>query len=943
MSKRIVVLSDGTGNSAAQVWRTNVWRTFESIDLTESDQIAFYDDGVGTSSFKPAAILGGAFGYGLKRNVLALYKFLCRNYKTAADYGVGGEDDPIYAFGFSRGAFTIRILVGLVLEQGLIQAATEAELDRLAIEAYRNYRANNFHTWWRIEGGSRAIRDFFLGREHSAAPLPQARPIDKIRFLGLWDTVAAYGLPVDEMTRGVSRYLWPLELPNRNLDPDRITRACHAICLDDQRTTFHPVLWDESNLPQTAATRTVPYLTSQEKVTQIWFSGVHSNVGGGYPDDSLAYIPFYWILKEAENCLLRFKERPWADPDTFISAQSKGDKDGRLYDSRSGLAGYYRYGPRSVQELCNVTSGDDRDKVTIKRPKIYESVFRRTSLAAHSYAPIGLPREYDVVTFNFKSQSFEILDGAAVLPEAPANAIRRYNDQERIVWSTVWRGRGIYFLTVLASLYLLLYPLALTIPATDEFTTPLRLFSDAIRLVSIPLPNAANRWIDAYARDPALFLIVASAIGLLMILSAGLRARITGQMSNLLATSLKKPNNLTSSTAQENWRPSGLIEVAAVSLMAVAAILGFGVNPFCLIDWLWTPLRTTLSEISYWMASIGLLGLLVLFVPSSRIYALRSSPTYRNAMQGLRLRYAPAFFALSFCVIGFLFFNHYLFDVEDSFGAFCTSTSVDGKKISASGIDNRCLEADLHNCPVDRSGVDGKAAACKATDTCTGKSFLVDTRELCSPTGLFLEKTSRYRIEVKKFESSPIPANVKTVKGSSVTADLLDWRMLRSGSDAGGKTLTGLGRYDKDSCGDDDAWKARRYRWLRTPCNYLAGFGRQVFAIAVYPLKRTFDRPFGTFIVRYGRTGNEENFIDPDLPEPALKKPNPLPGQAPPSCCEETGTPIDRSLDEKFNPTRDGELFVYLNKPTLGLWPNTFYNLNNGIAEVEVILIPPKS
>ena len=70
MSRKIVLLSDGTGNSAAKVWRTNVRRTFEALDLAGSDQVAFYDDGVGTSSFKPLAILGGAFGFGLKRNVI---------------------------------------------------------------------------------------------------------------------------------------------------------------------------------------------------------------------------------------------------------------------------------------------------------------------------------------------------------------------------------------------------------------------------------------------------------------------------------------------------------------------------------------------------------------------------------------------------------------------------------------------------------------------------------------------------------------------------------------------------------------------------------------------------------------------------------------------------------------------------------------------------------
>src|SRR5262245_25694457 len=102
MGRRIILLSDGTGNSAAKVWKTNVWRVFERIDLSGNDQVAYYDDGVGTAAFKPIAILGGAFGYGLKRNVIELYKFACRNHRH--------EGDEIFAFGFSRGAFTIRVL-----------------------------------------------------------------------------------------------------------------------------------------------------------------------------------------------------------------------------------------------------------------------------------------------------------------------------------------------------------------------------------------------------------------------------------------------------------------------------------------------------------------------------------------------------------------------------------------------------------------------------------------------------------------------------------------------------------------------------------------------------------------------------------------------------------------------------------------------------------------
>jgi uncharacterized protein (DUF2235 family) len=136
--KKIILLSDGTGNAAGKVWRTNVWRLFQSLELKSSDQIAIYDDGVGTSSFKPLAILGGVFGWGLKRNVLNLYKFLCRNYRPG---------DKIYAFGFSRGAFTIRVVIGLVLNQGLVHFANEAELDRKARAAFRAYRHDKYPVW----------------------------------------------------------------------------------------------------------------------------------------------------------------------------------------------------------------------------------------------------------------------------------------------------------------------------------------------------------------------------------------------------------------------------------------------------------------------------------------------------------------------------------------------------------------------------------------------------------------------------------------------------------------------------------------------------------------------------------------------------------------------------------------------------------------------------
>src|SRR5258707_14707372 len=133
MSKNIVLLSDGTGNSSSKLFKTNVWRMFQTLDLSDSGkQVAYYDNGVGTSSFKLFAILGGVFGFGLKRNVIDIYSFCCRNYV---------KDDRIYGFGFSRGAFTIRVVAAFIARMGLVTYdGNDEHLARDAEIAYREYR-----------------------------------------------------------------------------------------------------------------------------------------------------------------------------------------------------------------------------------------------------------------------------------------------------------------------------------------------------------------------------------------------------------------------------------------------------------------------------------------------------------------------------------------------------------------------------------------------------------------------------------------------------------------------------------------------------------------------------------------------------------------------------------------------------------------------------------
>ena len=170
MPKNIVLLSEGTGNSAAKFNHTNVWRTYEALDLSDpAKQIAYYDDGVGTSTFRPLALLGGAFGIGISRNVRELYVFLCRHYEVG---------DRIYGFGFSRGAFSMRLLVGFVAFSGILKKTEysgEDDLWKKVTWLYRIYRKNHSKqgddpVFARI---IRAIRDSLPGQSFGRHPPPK--------------------------------------------------------------------------------------------------------------------------------------------------------------------------------------------------------------------------------------------------------------------------------------------------------------------------------------------------------------------------------------------------------------------------------------------------------------------------------------------------------------------------------------------------------------------------------------------------------------------------------------------------------------------------------------------------------------------------------------------------------------------------------------------------
>lgn len=366
MPKNIVICSDGTGNSAVKDRGTNVFKMFESIDLNGhkrdpqlDPQIAFYDDGVGTEDFKPLRILGGVAGVGLGRNVRFLYKQLTRVY----DVG-----DRIYLFGFSRGAFTVRTLAGLITRCGLIDGSklqTSQELNYAVDQVYKVYRKSyQTEISKRLFGPSKLDE---LTAFRKANCLASRIPI---HFIGVWDTVDAVGLPfaIGDIINGL---IYRFKFSDKHLHED-VAYACQALAIDDERQSFTPVLW-ELNHEKNDETR----------IKQVWFAGAHSNVGGGYPKQGMSLVALEWMMREAQLRGLRLIK----GDHVFCASHANGDD--KLYDPRAGLGVFYRWYVRDISALCN------KHKITV--PNVHVSVLERIAHGTEDYAPGNIPANSQVV------------------------------------------------------------------------------------------------------------------------------------------------------------------------------------------------------------------------------------------------------------------------------------------------------------------------------------------------------------------------------------------------------------------------------------------------------------------------------------------------------------------------------------------------------------------
>ena len=252
--KRIVICSDGTWQTPRQPDVTHVVEMARAVAPTAPDgttQVVFYDAGVGTEG-RINRLVGGISGKGLGKNIQDCYHFLVHNYE---------DGDELYLFGFSRGAYTVRSLAGLIRNCGVL---TKAEAGRLP-KAYNMYRRRD------AKPNSKEAKAFRAAYSREA----------KIRFIGVWDTVGALGIPL----RGLSQLTAHRhEFHDVELSGS-VEHGCHALSIDERRGPFRPSLWKAKQ-------------KGGQIVEQVWFSGVHSDVGGSL-NPGLGKPTLEWMKERA--------------------------------------------------------------------------------------------------------------------------------------------------------------------------------------------------------------------------------------------------------------------------------------------------------------------------------------------------------------------------------------------------------------------------------------------------------------------------------------------------------------------------------------------------------------------------------------------------------------------------------------------------------------------
>jgi len=361
MAKNIVICCDGTGNQFGRS-NSNVVKLYSVLQRDEA-QIAYYHPGVGTMGARSALstvgkfwtkLIGLAFGYGISDNVADAYQFLMRNYQPG---------DSIYIFGFSRGAYTARALCGVLRGMGLLTLGNEG----LIPYALRMLKSNSpdFEVMGRFK--------FTFSRNCI------------VHFVGVWDTVSSVGWVYNAVR---------FPFVNAGKNPEmRIIR--HAVSIDERRAFFRQNLFGP------------PHDATQD-VKEVWFAGVHSDVGGSYAEaeSQLSKVALRWMLCEAEIAGLRIDQQKrkdvlGADPQSVAPDPLTRNQ----HESLKGGWWIAELWPKIVHVKGSDGTWKRRIRVNLGRRRwisadsvVHDSVKQRLAIPNLNYRPFNLPQQVSVTS-----------------------------------------------------------------------------------------------------------------------------------------------------------------------------------------------------------------------------------------------------------------------------------------------------------------------------------------------------------------------------------------------------------------------------------------------------------------------------------------------------------------------------------------------------------------
>ena len=316
---------------------TNVFRIYNALNTKApagNEQKQYYHSGVGTSSNILDKITGGTVGKGLSNNIQSAYKWLSDNYMP---------DDRIFLFGFSRGAYTVRSLAGMIKRAGLLKpdaGSGELSWDDVKKAFDKRYREALSRNEW---------ADGLLFHENV-----------KIHFLGVWDTVGALGIPEDYAILSLFNDSSEYRFLDTELDTALVCHARHAVAVDEMRESFMPTLWTDSS---GNVISNIGDKDSSVSVKQIWFPGVHCDVGGSYPETGLSDGALKWMMDEASAKGLAFMPHILTANSPAGRIQVNPDFQAVMHDSLTGAFKHLRTQPRNVPEIKSANAGLFHDSV----------------------------------------------------------------------------------------------------------------------------------------------------------------------------------------------------------------------------------------------------------------------------------------------------------------------------------------------------------------------------------------------------------------------------------------------------------------------------------------------------------------------------------------------------------------------------------------------------